>query len=67
MSFSGGNGNRCVGEKTASSEQSLSPKLYVDLLLADRQTPAKRRDENAPSKVSSLGMYLIALEGADIL
>ncbi|KKA16524.1 Fungal specific transcription factor [Rasamsonia emersonii CBS 393.64] len=52
MSFSGGNGNRCVGEKTASSEQSLSPKLYVDLLLADRQTPAKRRDENAPSKLT---------------
>ncbi|KAL1961697.1 hypothetical protein VTN77DRAFT_1301 [Rasamsonia byssochlamydoides] len=48
VSLAGGTDNR----KTTSAEQVLSPKLYVDLLLADRQTPAKRRDENSPNKLS---------------
>lgn len=57
MSLVGSNGNRCAGGETALSEQFLSPsiggspELYVDLLLADRQTPARYRDENSAVKV----------------
>ncbi|KAL2001463.1 hypothetical protein VTN02DRAFT_1720 [Thermoascus thermophilus] len=64
MSLAGGNGNRYAGGETALSEQFLSPsiggspQLYVDLLLADRQTPARYRDENSAVKLTEFfGMH----------